>query len=99
MQDEIILQEVYHYKLPPLPPKDQILFSDLPKDEQCWNRIEFPSDDKDGWGSWEFDKQKEFQALDIYRRKHGLWIMVNGEPVYLTGHNYFYLQHFKIKGH
>lgn len=74
----------------PKPPKDKskILFSDLPKKEQYWRRLEVPEgitpDNVDMWDSW---IKEEFR-----RRREGVWFMNNGTPVYLTGNHYFALQ-------
>lgn len=36
------------------------------------------------------------QERELKRREEGCWFYNNGEPVYLTGDNYFYLTHFKL---
>ena len=78
----------------PIPPRDRskILFSDLPKEEQCWKRSELPS-------GLTPDNSASFidYILEEYRRRReGIWFMNNGTPVYLTGHNYYYLQWCKL---
>jgi len=99
--------------LPPVPPKEQILYHNLPKKEQYWRREGIPQFYKDGIKEEEA-KQKEQRKLvdsgilekvtyydpllENYRReqwrkrKEGVWFYNNGEPVYLTGAHWFYLE-------
>lgn len=35
---------------------------------------------------------ERYRRQEFYRRKWGVWFMNNGEPTYITGHHYFYLQ-------
>ena len=76
--------------LPKKPNKSAILFSNLTKKNQFWKR------DKT---DWEFlsNKQKEkFIIQEFERRLNGVWFMNNGEPTYITGNHYYYLQWCKI---
>ena len=41
-------------------------------------------------------KCDEYEATEWDRRLNGCWVMMNGEPVYLTGLHYMYLQWWKI---
>jgi hypothetical protein len=78
----------------PKPPKDKskILFSELPKKDQYWRRLEVPDnitpDNVDLFDDW---IREEFR-----RRREGVWFMNNGKPVYLTGNHYFALQWCKM---
>lgn len=38
---------------------------------------------------------ERFRRQEFYRRKWGVWFYNNGEPTYLTGHHYWYLQYCK----
>lgn len=90
--------ETHIYVTPPIPAKKDILFSDIPKKDQFWRRIEFP----DLFYSYIpgiteiTEEEAEMLTLlveqDKRRRKFGLWMMVNGTPTYITGNNYFHLQ-------
>lgn len=80
-------------QLPSVPKdKSKILFSDLPKKEQYWRRLEVPHgitpDNKDMWD--------EYIKEEFRRRREGIWFMNNGKPVYLTGNHYFALQWCKM---
>lgn len=39
---------------------------------------------------------ERYRRQEWMRRRYGLWFMNDGEPVYLTGHHYFYLQWSKF---
>lgn len=38
---------------------------------------------------------ERYRRQEYYRRKWGVWFMNDGEPTYITGHHYFYLQYCK----
>ncbi len=83
--------------------------SEIPS-EQKWERKPLPNWYKDILKKWkEYDKKKkeddpEFydEQLEVYkkqewgRRLNGHWFMNNGEPVYLTGSHYMFLQWWQI---
>ena len=81
------------------------------KEEQYWERFELPSWYKTVLKQWDdFDKKKkddddndfydekleELKTQEWDRRLNGFWFMNNGEPVYLTGTHYIYLQWWPI---
>ncbi len=78
----------FEYVLPVQPPKKDILFSDLPKKKQKWNRTPLPED----FDNWDVVKQKEYVDTEFERMDNGIWIMLNGSPYYITGKHYFFLQ-------
>lgn len=90
--------------LPKKPLKKDILFSDLPKRDQKWSRLPVPEEvskikSMDEW----MEKPKEFRAryssyieTEFKRRRCGVWFMNNGEPTYITGRHYMFLQWSKI---
>ena len=89
---EIVELENLRIQLPKVPKKDKILFYDLPKKEQYWRRTEIPhgitQENKDLWDTY---IKEEFR-----RRREGLWFMNDGEPVYITGNQYFAMQWVKM---
>jgi hypothetical protein len=90
---KMITLDNFKIQLPKVPKdKKKILFSDLPKKDQYWRRLDVPKgitpDNKDLWDDY---IKEEFR-----RRREGIWFMNNGEPVYLTGHHYFALQWCKM---
>jgi hypothetical protein len=84
-------------------PKD-ILFKSLPIVNQKWQRFELPKElsqiqSMDDW----YEAPREFQSKwnpyieeEFRRRREGLWFMNKGEPTYITGHHYMFLQWSKI---
>lgn len=81
---------------------DDIDGHDLPKENQVWRRKELPEFfddvefDKDG-NALLTDEQKQFAAKEVDRCRNGFWFYSNGEPTFLTGKNYFYLQWWKLE--
>lgn len=43
-----------------------------------------------------FSKHKDWIDQDFDRIEQGDWFMNDGEAVYITGYNYFFLQHYKL---
>lgn len=87
-QGEIITISDLKIQLPKVPKKRDILFHDLPQEEQFWRRQEVPANiTPDNVEQW-----TEYILEEYRRRREGIWFMNNGEPVYLTGNHYFALQ-------
>lgn len=92
----------------PSEPK-QIRFRGLPREKQKWKRYEVPyelvnfdkiyKDEKDSISvklrEVKF-KNKDFIDADIKRKFNGDWFFNDGEPIYITGFYYFFLQHYKL---
>ena len=90
--------------LPKQPPKKEILFYEFPKREQKWSRLSVPKElekirSMDEW----MEKSPEFRAMfspyieeEYKRRRNGVWFYNNGEPTYITGRHYMFLQWSKI---
>ena len=99
----INISDVY-VQLPAVPAKKDILFSNLKKEEQYWRRIEPPVDlikirSMDDWNDMPKpfkERYTEFIRKEFERRRNGVWFMNNGEPTYITGHHYMFLQWSKI---
>ena len=98
-----LLADIY-IQFPKQPSSDLILFSNLPKEEQYWKRIEPPTDltkirSMDEWSEMprEFrEKYSSYIKEEFRRRRHGVWFMNNGVPTYITGRHYMMLQWSKI---
>lgn len=79
-------------QLPAVPENEEdILFSDLPIDEQYWRRQEPPK----GLSMDTMDQHVDYIVEEFRRRNYGVWFMNRGKPVYLTGHAYFWLQWYR----
>lgn len=61
------------------------------KEEESYNKRK--KDDSDPFFNEEYEKYKQ-QEWD--RRLHGFWYMSRGNPVYLVGAHYLYMQHIQI---
>ena len=101
---EVINIDGLYIQLPEQPPHEQILYHELPQEQQRWERHE-PSNEllrlksMDDWAQ----SPKEFRAKhsayiseEYRRRKEGLWFYNNGTPTYITGSHYMLLQWTKI---
>lgn len=88
--------------IPPVPKKHLIQNFDKPKKQQKWERQGLPD-----WWEEEFEKEQQERELDDdYRsprcetfraecwekRNKGHWIYINGNPVYLPGKYWYYLE-------
>ncbi len=62
------------------------------KKNQKWTRTELP----DNWDVLESKKKEKFIEQEFIRRKDGYWFMNNGEPTYITGAHYYYINWCKI---
>lgn len=93
-QGKIITIGDLKIQLPQVPRnKSEILFYNLPKKEQYWRRHPEP----EGLNPESEEAFSEYIYEEYRRRREGIWFMNNGEPVYLTGHAYFALQHCKME--
>lgn len=90
--------------LPKKPPRSEILFHDLPKAMQLWQRIPMPEElqrirSMDEWLEKPTEFRKKFHLYieqEFQRRRDGVWFYNNGEPTYITGRHYMFLQWSKI---
>jgi hypothetical protein len=80
-------------QLPKKPAKKDILFSDLPKEEQYWRRPEIPTNiTPDNVEAFDGFIKEEYR-----RRREGIWFMNNGEAVYMPGVMYYAMTYGKMK--
>jgi hypothetical protein len=80
--------------LPAIPAKNKILNYDLPKYDQKWRRTEIPS----GINS-ETEHNAEFVDFIVdqfSKREEGVWVLINGDPIYITGTYWFTLQNVPL---
>ena len=85
-----------------------IRFQEKTKDLQKWRRYEVPKElihfDKlfkdepnpESKLKEVRNRHSKFIQEDITRKFNGDWFMNDGEPIYITGHYYFFLQHYKL---
>ena len=90
--------------LPKKPKRSEILFHDLPKAMQMWKRTAMPEEllrvrGMDEWLEKPSEFRKRFRSYveqEFQRRRDGVWFYNNGEPTYITGRHYMFLQWSKI---
>jgi len=89
------LGEVYNISginigLPQKPEHKKILNWDKTPQNQVWKREELP----DGLNeSTQYDKKYEDYIVEQFRRRdEGVWIYINGKPIYITGTYWFGIQ-------
>ena len=96
---------IYHTEitLPEQPPIEQIeCWGTDDASEQYWRRKELPlffeevEYDKEG-NALLNNEQREYAIQEVSRCRNGYWFMNNGNPTYITGKNYFYLQWWKLE--
>ena len=83
----------------PLPPKD-VYKRSKSKHEQYWERTELPAPLKKIQSIFQWnDMPTDFKSRwvdyieeEFDRREEGFWFLNNGEPTYITGSHYMYLQ-------
>lgn len=92
--------------------KSEILFEDKPILEQKWQRQSLPDwyqkkyieekkirDKQTKAGNipdFRDDDLQQIRKLHWQRRLNGVWVMIKGNPVYLTGKHWFYMNWWKI---
>ena len=101
--DVITISEL-DIQLPKQPSKKDILYHELPKEQQRWVRKELPEElrriaSMEQWLEMPDSfraKYTPYIAQEYERRRNGLWFYNNGNPTYITGNHYFFLQWSKI---
>lgn len=88
------LQGKYEYLLPELPDEKDILYWDLPKEEQYWRRENFDFEKINI--DWTDEQKDLFVKRETRRRINGLYFYNNGELTYITGSHYLFLQYFLV---
>jgi len=96
-QGETITLSGMDIVLPKRPPKTRMLNHGVKKKDQVWARVPLP----EGF-DWEkeeaeyTEEENEFIDQDFERRLNGIWVLIDGEPTWISGTHYFYLQWCKI---
>ena len=98
------IQEVYgiKYKLPELPAIDNISGYELSAKDQRFTLLDIP----EYFNDLEFDEeetpiysseQRDFVVSEWRKVNYGYWFFNNGEPTYITGLHYFYLNYWTLE--
>jgi len=98
------MEGLYQYEIPSMPPERDIWYFDVPKKDQYWKT---PAAEKFKWldprgdirNVKQMTERDRMEYIEYWRDKweNGLWIMVNGEPTYLTGGHVDHLVFNKFK--
>jgi len=80
----------YPIQMPDMPAESDMVNYGLPKDEQVFRRTALPK----RFRSWDEREQRPIVDREWHRRHNGLWYLIEGEPVYLTGTAYFFLNYW-----
>lgn len=83
----------YDVEMPDMPPEEDIINFGLPIEEQVFRKTQIPKDLR----AWPKEKKEEFIRVEHHRRKHGLWFFIKGEPVYIPGTMYFFMNYWVLE--
>ena len=86
---------VYDYKVkfPDIPEDEYIVNSGLSIDEQVFRRTLIPEDLE----LWDQVEKEKFIAREHHRRTHGMWYYIKGEPLYVPGTMYFFMNYWVLQ--
>lgn len=86
--------EVYGYEvpIPDMPPKDEIINYGKPISEQIFRKTAMPKD----FNHLPEDEQESFIETEHHRRKEGLWFYIKGQPIYIPGLFYYFLNYWPL---
>lgn len=87
--------ELYGYTitLPDVPDDEYCVNNQFKKEDQYYRRTLIPDDLK----HWKQDAMEEFIEREHYRRKNGLWYLINGKKYYFTGTFYFFMTYWRLQ--
>ena len=104
----------YDIKLPEPPPMEEFINFGLPKKEQFFQYDEIPNwvwqFDKEIFKGLEererlgeiINNTKEYREYieSVWnKRRNGIWIMIHGKPLHITGLNWWFLNYYRHLGH
>lgn len=94
MSNIVLLNDgMYEYVLPPVPKDEkEILFHNLPKKEQYWHTPNIKN-------LKHLSEKEKITYIERERDRwlNGVWMFLNGEPVYLTGMHYDHMVYMTFK--
>jgi hypothetical protein len=102
---EVTPNEFIEVNIPPVPPIHLIQNFDLPVEQQKWVRTDYPAwwdeayememDYRIDNDDYRDKKCEEFRRQEWNRRLNGHWCFIKGNPVYIPGKYYYYLNWIK----
>ena len=87
--------KIDNYRLPDQKQKFQKV--ELPKSIQAFSRLSFnDANEEITQNASNYVEEWKFINRELDRIEDGYWFYCNGKPTYITGHNYFYLNYYRI---
>lgn len=92
--DQGLCAEVYGYEvpIPDMPPKEEIINYGRPISEQIFRKTKMP----DNLSFLPEDEQEAFISMEHHRRVEGLWFYIKGQPIYIPGLFYYFLNYWPL---
>jgi hypothetical protein len=88
----------YQLPLPKMPPRSEMMNYGLPKEQQKFRRTEIPTSILK-YKQNLTEEEDKFIANEWHKRFNGIWVLIKGLPVYITGPYYHFLNyHVKEDG-
>lgn len=89
-----ITVEVYKYKtrLPEPPPRSEFINYGLKVDDQKFRRTTIPRQ----LNFWDKRRKEAYIEREWHRRYNGVWILIKGNPIYIPGTYYTYLNYWHV---
>lgn len=82
----------YDVSIPDMPPPEQIVNYGKPISEQIFRKTLIPRDLK----YRSDDEQEAFIDREHHRRKEGMWFYIKGQPIYISGLFYYFLNYWPV---
>lgn len=80
----------YEVPLPDQPPLETMENYGLRRRQQMFRRTITPK----GLKRWDKREERAYVEAEWHKRKHGVWYLINGKPVYLTGKAYTFFNYW-----
>lgn len=77
-------------ELPDMPRERDMINYGLPIEKQKFRRTELPGD----FFSWDKPRQDQYVADEWHKRYNGVWFLIKGNPVYITGPAYVFFSYW-----
>ena len=89
------IRMVYGYpvRMPEEPADEDCVNFGLKRNDQIFRRTLIPDDLK----FWNQEEKEAFIREEYHRRKNGLWYLIDGEKLYVTGVFYFFLNYWHLQ--
>jgi hypothetical protein len=76
--------------IPTMPPREEMENYGLPRRQQRFRRTVVPRAIR----MWDKRMEREFVESEWHKRRNGVWYLINGKPIYLTGAAYVFFNYW-----